>query len=150
MMMDKKVFRYRFGEQWLPVLCALACIVAIWVGLAHPSRRIGGKWRDLAFSLVVAIGALSCVRLAWIRLTTSVALDDEGIRSTEGTTAFFLSWDQIEGLHLRPGVKAVEWSLVEKGTGLRHALPFMPRELFLSLKERVKSVPPDVQEHHLR
>lgn len=147
---EKRTFRCPFNERWLPILLAAGCLAAVWIGLAHPSRRPVGKWRDIAFASVAVLGALWFVYGAWIKWSTSVMFDDGGVHWRAETESASLPWDQIEGLCFRQRGRSIEWSLVEKGTGVGHPLPLMPRALFVALKERVKSIPPEAEEHFLR
>jgi hypothetical protein len=84
--------------------------------------------------------------LAWIKASAMVTLDETGVRWREGTELGSLPWDRIEGLKFRQRSKSVEWDLVEKGTGTCHTLPFMPRTLFVALKERSRTIPPQAED----
>jgi hypothetical protein len=144
---DTRTFRHPLGQRWLPVLLALGCIVAFWFGLTHPSRRVGGKWRDLSFSVVAAAGTFWFLYAAWIQWSTKVTLDAEGVGWNAGSQRGSLRWDQIDGIALGQRATSPEWSLIEKGTGIGHRLPLMPRALFLALRERLKPISPDADKH---
>ncbi|HXX93718.1 MAG TPA: PH domain-containing protein [Planctomycetota bacterium] len=149
-MEGRQTFRYPLGERVTPVLLALGCALLLGLSVTHPSRRTPRLLRDLLTHTVAALGILGFGYAAWWKGRARVALDERGVEWRTGASRQELPWDRIEGVLLRPRAKSVQWALVEKGTGTPFPLPFMPRALFLALKERSRVLPAGAEEEWFR
>ena len=98
-------------------------------------------WGALAF---VGSGFVWSARQAWSAWTAVVVLDDDGIRweDEEGRRAF--RWEEI-GCLQHGGPESDPKPAVVGWDGGRHTLPFVTRELYAALKERLNPLPPDVE-----
>jgi len=144
-------FRPPAHKRWkYPFLLCFAA-AGIWFGvflMLHPlSRRSTLEFYVLGLS-VLAFGAL--VRKSWLIWTTSVTVDDVGLRWSRGSESGALRWDEIAGLGFSysEGRRRLLIGPVRALSKMLHPLPMLPRGLYAQIKPRIGGLPPDVEQDY--
>lgn len=139
---------YRPGssERWgyFPVICTLMVVGFLCIGFLPNTRHGVSSCFGVA---VLAAGILVLVVIAgWRTSTSRVVLDESGIQWQGGGVApGRLRWDEIQGLDYDRKARILIMGLTEKPSGRFLPLPFITKELYCALKERLGGGAPDVE-----
>jgi hypothetical protein len=126
------------GIAGLSALCYGAC----WLAL-HARRGVIPHLEWLAGLFVLLGGAMYLSLGTW---RARVIVDDRGLQWKGGQEpADFMTWEQIAKLDYDRKSRSVIVRVVEKANGQFYPLPFMSKELYAVLRERLNPLPEDVE-----
>jgi hypothetical protein len=93
------------------------------------------------------VGILVLVVIAsWRTSTSRVVLDDTGIQwQGGGVEPGRLRWEEVKGLDYDHTARILIMGLTEKPSGRFRPLPFITKDLYCALKERVGGGPSEVE-----
>jgi len=123
-----------FGGVWLGILLLLV-----------PRGKMSGFALTLMGVAIVAI--VDLVRRSWLVWTTSVSVDDTGLRWSRGSAGGALRWDEISelGFSYTEDRRRLQIGPVRALSKMLHPLPLLPRGLYEQLKSRLGPLPPDIE-----
>jgi hypothetical protein len=146
-------FRPPLHKRWkYPFLLCLPA-AGVWAGLFLMFHRLD---RHSTISLYLIgfslVAFFALVRKSWMVWTTSVSLDDVGLRWSRGSAGGAMRWEEISelGFSYTPGRTRLQIGPVRALSKMLHPLPLLPRGLYEQLKSRIGGLPPDVEQDYYR
>lgn len=141
-------YRPPLHKRWrFPFLLCLA-VAGLWLGLIlllYTRSKQGGLAISIMMISGVAIGDL--IRRSWLVWTTSVSVDETGLRWSRGSESHALRWDEISELGYtytkRP--RRLKIGPVRALSKMLHPLPMLPRALYDELKTRLGALPANIE-----
>jgi hypothetical protein len=132
----------RWGWMVLVALAAAVAWVVLW--LETQSWHQSDSSLEGVVATFVVLGTL--IFLSILTWSSRVIVDDRGLGwKGGGGPADFMTWDQIAKLDYDRKSRTVFVGVIEKADGKFYRLPFMSRELYAALKERLNPLPEDVE-----
>ncbi len=135
-------------QRWkYPFLLCLS-VAGVWLGV---SLLLHSHHRRLSFEFYLIGGSViafvSLVRRSWKIWTTSVTIDDAGLRWSKGSESHALRWDEISelGYSYTGGRRRLLIGPVRSLSKMLHPLPLLPPALYEQVKGRLGGLPPDVE-----
>jgi len=141
-------FRPPLLKRWKYPFLLCLCAAGVWLGiflLLHlHSRR---SHSEIYLIGTCAVAFITLIPKSWRIWTTSITVDDGGLRWSRGSTSEALRWDEISelGYSYTRGRRRLLIGPVRSLSKMLHPLPMLPRELYAQIKTRIGGLPPDIE-----
>lgn len=144
------IYRPPLLKRWrYPFQLCLAFAI-LWVGtlLLFSIRKTGET--GIIFLVATGIWILDLIRRSWLVWTTSVSVDDAGLRWARGSAGGALRWDEISelGFSYTEARRRLLIGPVRSVSKMLHPLPLLPRGLYEELKKPLGGLPPSIEQDY--